>query len=219
MDAFRSRRAPRFHAIAGAARWNANDRSDLHSHTDVHALHRHADPGIRPERRRNPAAPSRSRRNGVLGFAATDCSGCRRRIGKVAAAHLRSKVPAYDFRQTMRGFRTRWAAGADHPPWRPNWESSWKTGRGRGESAQNRCQWSTHPRRAVFARGASPEGPRQLPAESGCLQRGKGKGHEATLAWGAAGRTAKPDDPRAPSRNRPSRTAGPPPLRWSPSLN
>ena len=70
-----------------------------------------------------------------------------------------------------------------------------------------------HTRGAPFLRGgASPEGPRQLPAESGCLQRGKGKGHEATLAWGAAGRIAKADDPRAPSRNRPSRAAGPPPL-------
>ena len=82
-----------------------------------------------------------------------------------------------------------------------------------------RCQWSTHSRRAVFARGASPEGPRQLPAESGCLQREKGRGHEATLAWGVAGRIYEPDHQRAASRNRPSRTAGPPPLRWSPSLN
>ena len=96
--------------------------------------------------------------------------------------------------------------------------------RGRRRAAEGKVpETDVHSQRTrgapFFGRGASPEGPRQLPAESGCLQRGKGEGHETTLAWGAAGRIYEPDDPRAPSRNRPSRTAGPPPLRWSPSLN
>ena len=55
--------------------------------------------GIR-ERRRVPVGMA------SLGFAATDCSGRRQWIGKVAAAHLRSKVSAYDIRRKMRGFRT-----------------------------------------------------------------------------------------------------------------
>ena len=86
MNLSRSRREARFHEIEGVARWNAKDRRDLHSRTDAFALQRHSNSGIRPERRRNPAAPSRSRRNGVLCCAATDCSNCRQRIGKVVAA-------------------------------------------------------------------------------------------------------------------------------------
>ena len=99
MNLSRSRREARFHEIEGVARWNAKDRSDLHSRTDAHALQRRSNSGIRPERRRNPAAPSRSRRNGVLCCAATDCSDCRRRIGKVSAAHLRSNTSSRNIRR------------------------------------------------------------------------------------------------------------------------
>ena len=37
-------------------------------------------------------------------FAATDCFDCRRRIGKVSAAHLRSKVTAREVRKNRRDF-------------------------------------------------------------------------------------------------------------------
>jgi hypothetical protein len=157
-------------------------RSDLHSHTGVHALQRHADPRIRPERRRNPAAPSRCRRNGVLGFAATA------RFSGSGPAKLRL---------------------LDHPPWRPNWESSWKTARSRMESARKRCQWSTLLKRAVFAQRVGLGGPRQLSAKSGCRQRTKGEPNEATVSHRAAARIAQPDHQRVPSRNRPGGTAGP----------
>jgi hypothetical protein len=90
-----------------------------------------------------------------------------------------------------------------------NWESSRQTARERGKRARNRCIWSTKPRLAVSARGVGPDGSRQLPAESGCRQREKGKGHEATRAWGIAGRIAEPGHTWGPRRNRPSRTAGP----------
>jgi hypothetical protein len=53
---------------------------------------------------RNWAAATRSRRNGVRCFAVTDYSGRRVRIGKVSAAHLRSKASAYNIRQNMRDF-------------------------------------------------------------------------------------------------------------------
>jgi hypothetical protein len=58
MDASRSRRAPRsdFVELRGGMRRIG---SDQHSHTDVHALPRHVDPGLPlKRRRRNPAAPS-----------------------------------------------------------------------------------------------------------------------------------------------------------------
>jgi hypothetical protein len=62
---------------------------------------------------------------------------------------------------------------------------------------------------SLCARGVGPDGSRQLPAESGCRQREKGRCHEAGLAWGVAGRISEPGHTRGPSRNRPSRTAGP----------
>ena len=74
-----------------------------HRRTCIHnAYHRRNSAGTA----RNRAASTRSRRNGVRGFAATDCSGRRVRIGKVSAAHLRSKASAYNIRQNKRGFLT-----------------------------------------------------------------------------------------------------------------
>ena len=72
-----------------------------HRRTCIHdAYHRRNTTGTV----RNRAAPSRSRRNGVRCFAATDCSGCRQRIDKVWAAHLRLKVSVYKIRQNRRDF-------------------------------------------------------------------------------------------------------------------
>ncbi len=56
----------------------SKDRSSLHSRTDAYAVQRHINSGIRPERRRNPAALSRSRRNGVL--------ASQRPIARIAAS-------------------------------------------------------------------------------------------------------------------------------------
>jgi hypothetical protein len=51
MGASASGHEPRSRAIAGLARWNATDRSDLHSRNDAYALQRHGSPGIPPSQR------------------------------------------------------------------------------------------------------------------------------------------------------------------------
>ncbi len=50
MEPSRSRREARSHQITGLARWNAKDRSDLHSRTDANALRTHSRAEMRSER-------------------------------------------------------------------------------------------------------------------------------------------------------------------------
>jgi hypothetical protein len=177
MDASRSRREARSCAIAGLARWNAKDRSNLHSRNDAYPLQTHAISGILPEwrgirRRHRVSTKCRlvASQWPFCCFAVADCSGRRSGSEKLwlltcDGSHQKAMTPGECSKRRSSSRRRRCGFRRDF---------------GEGKTGRKWCRVMVTLGRAVYTHRMRLGGSRQSLRNGGCRQRVYDAGNRPT---------------------------------------